>query len=650
MIAVDCEFSFDDDNEFVPMCADFTQEDGQNFRFWRDEMDKCADYIKAHKSELFIGHNIENAECWLWCCLGLRPTEYKWADTLLMSRAVYNRCSSAKRMRFDLASCLARECQVIRDHEAKKADQLFFVYNPESTTWEKHLAKVDSDKAHAQDYCHEDTENCIQLFESLNVKLSKPFSPSLILDRATPLDPERRATWFGFLAAYMGECSWRGIPLNKERVQKLVGNAKNAVLHIQQEFERNYPETFRLDVEKGKYTKNENKCREYAAAQYGANAPRTASGQVSLASEYTKEYEGVGGFLWDYHEMDKQCRALASFTKTDRNKNWLGHYLPKRGIIRPRINLLSAVTGRCGSKPSSGFIFTMGKAMRGLIDPPEGWVVCEEDFSNAEIFNQAALSGDQTMLDHYLHPKVDDDYYTTLAVEVFHDVPDKRDTYKVIALMSNYGCGEKKLADVSKQPLSFCRSTLRQLQRTFRTYWRYDESCIRKCQDRGYIAFSDGWAVKYDRRHPGKATTLINWPFQGVGALVLRKMLFYCWREGIRLVAPVHDALIFLAPEDSWEETAAVVKKCMLRAVDECIGPGCKVGETEVTYHGIVNCHSGFSTREQYEKGEFKKKVKKYYNSFNSYLNAVECQDGVMPDTENLYLDENKENLEENDE
>jgi hypothetical protein len=77
----------------------------------------------------------------------------------------------------------------------------------------------------------------------------------------------------------------------------------------------------------------------------------------------------------------------------------------------------------------------------------------------------------------------------------------------------------------------------------------------------------------------------------------------------------------------------------MLRAADEVIGPGCKVGEVEITYHGIVNCHSGFSTREQYAKGKFKDKVQKYYNSFYSYLN-VDAQDCVMPDTENLYVDE----------
>ena len=36
------------------------------------------------------------------------------------------------------------------------------------------------------------------------------------------------------------------------------------------------------------------------------------------------------------------------------------------------------------------------------------------------------------------------------------------------------------------------------------------------------------------------------------------------------------------------------------------------VGDPEVTFHGIPNCHSGFCSREEYAKVDFKKKVKKY--------------------------------------
>ena len=642
-IAIDSEFSFDDDCEFFAVCVAVTQEDGTQRTWWYDQLDDLKAYIVDHKSETWVAHNGETAEGYLFLSLGFRPTSFKWHDTLLMSRAAHNYCTDRMKLKHGLADCLEREDIAYRDHAEKKSDQSICIYKPNKTTWEDHLLVLDLNKEHLLEYCLKDTADLLALDSALDEMVSEPFDEDQVLDHAKILEPSRRSAWFGFLSAYMSECGWRGIPLSRDRVNQLVSNAAHAVAYLQKGFERKYPGSFRLN--KGKLSKNVKKCREYAAEQYGENAHYTQSGEVSLASKFTKEYEGVGGFLWDYHELDKHCRALASFTKADRDKNWLGHFLPNECVVRPRINLLSSITGRCGSQTSSGFIFTMGKPFRGLIDPPEGRVLVELDYHSEEIACQAYLSGDDTMAEMYDHPRVDDDYYTTLAVDVFGATKEERDTYKIIALMSNYGCGAKKLADVSKKDLDFCEDTLDKLKETFSTYWEFDADCIKTCQKYGYVAFSDGWRVQYDKKHPGKATTLINWPFQGVGAAILRRMLFKLWKAGVELVAPVHDAVVFLADESTWRETAAVVTKCMEDAAEECLGRKIGVGEPEVTFHGVPNCHSGFCSREEYEQGNFKKKVKKYYALFNQYLTV---SDDDRPDTENLYVDEEWMNVEDN--
>lgn len=633
---VDTEFSFNDDGMFFPVCVAVTSEDGEKRTWWYDQLDDCKAYIQQHRKDtVWIAHSIETAEGYLWCSLGLRPTDYKWHDTLLMSKLEANKCSSSKKVRHGLADVLERFNIAYRDHDEKKSDQLICVYEPTETTWGDHLLKLEACKEHLLEYCLKDTENLIELDTVLDEAISEEYSELNILDKAEPLAPERRAGWFGFLAAFMSECSWRGIPLSNERVCKLVKNASNAISYLQTSFAKKYPDTFR--VNKGKLTKNVAKCREYAAKQYGDDAPLTASGNVSLASKFTKEYENIGGFLWDYHEMDKHCRALSSFSKPKRDKNWLGHYIPSLSIVRPRIGLLNAVSGRCGSQTSSGFIFGMGKPFRGLIDPPPGKVLVELDFHSEEIACQAYASGDETMTEMYDHPEVDNDYYTTLAVKVFGATREERDTYKQIALMSNYGCGAKKLADVSKKSVEFCEETLKTLHDTFATYWKFVDNALSRAVKHKYIAFSDGWRVVWDRKHNGKVTTLINWPSQGVGALILRKMLFRLWKAGIELVAPVHDAVVFLADEETWQETSAVVTKIMEEASEECLGKKIGVGAPEVTYHGIVNCHSGFSTREEYAKGDFGKKPKKYMKLFEMYTNV---SNDISPDTQNLYVDE----------
>lgn len=634
-IAIDSEFSFDDNNEFFPVCVAVTTEEGEKLTWWYDQLDDFVSFVRTHKKDTFVAHNVETAEGYLFLSLGLRPTSYKWHDTLLMSKIEDNRCTSAKKTRHGLADVLERFDIAYRDHDEKKSDQSICIYDPKATTWKAHLAKLRLNKQHLMQYCLKDTENLLELDSVLDDEISEEFDPDQVLDKAEPLEPSRRASWFGFLAAYMSECGWRGIPLSVDRVAKLVLNANNAIAYLQNGFEKKYPGTFR--VTKTKLTKNVAKCREYAAEQYGDDAPLTDSGLVSLASKYTKEYENIGGFLWDYHEMDKHCRALASFCKERRDKNWLGYFISSKGIIRPHIGLLNAITGRCGSKPRSGFIFTMGKPFRGLIDPPEGKVLVELDYHSEEIACQAYASGDKTMTEMYDHPEVDNDYYTTLAVKVFGATAEERDTYKQIALMSNYGCGAKKLSDVSKKPLEFCEETLEKLHETFDTYWDYVNNAINQAVKYGYIAFSDGFRVKWDRKKQGKVTTLINWPSQGVGALILRKMLFRLWREGIELVAPVHDAVVFLADESNWRETAERVSRIMEDASEECLSKKIGVGAPEVTYHGIVNCHSGFSTREEYEAGNFGKKPKKYMKLFEMYCNVSTDK---KADTQNLYVDE----------
>lgn len=633
--AFDTEFSFDDNGELFVVCAAVTSEDGTQHTWWYDQLDDLKQFILDHKKDIWVAHNVETAEAYVFLSLGLRPTQFKWHDTMLMNRVAYNVCSTDSVKLDNLAACLEREGIAHRDHDEKKEDQMICVYCPESTTWDLHLRKLNLRKKHLLEYCLKDTEHLLELDSVLNAKISEPFDPDLILDHAKPLEPERRATWFGFLAAYMGECGWRGIPMSPERVGKLICNAPKAIAYLQKGFEKKYPGSFRIG--KKKITTDVKKCREYAAAQYGPEPPLTAKGEVSLASEFTKKFENVPGFLWDYHEMTKHCRALLSFCRKERDRNWLGHFVRNKNIVRPRINLLSAITGRCGSKPKSGFVYVMGKPFRGLVDPPPGRVLVELDYHSEEIACQAYLSNDDTMADMYDNPRVEGDYYKTLAVEVFGADVSERDTYKRIALMSNYGCGVSKLATVSNKPEEFCEEALDKLKEAFHTYWDYDSDCIRNCQRYGYIAFSDGWRIQHDRKHPGKPTTLVNWPFQGVGALILRKMLFNLWKNNIELVAPVHDAVIFLADEDTWQQTAAVVTKCMEDASEECLGRKIGVGEPEVTFHGLVNCHSEFSTREQYLEKKYSKKTAKYFKLFEKYTTVSEDE---IPDTQNMYVDE----------
>ena len=647
-IAVDCEFSFDADNEFFLVCAAVTQDDGATRTWWYDELDSLKAYIISHKADTFIAHNVETAEGYMFQSLGLRPTKFRWHDTLMMSRVVHNQCAE-KHLKHGLADCLSREHIKKLDKDQKHEDQSMCIWK-QDCSWAAHLAKLEASKEHLMEYCLSDTAYLLQLDSVLDKGMQKHLRN--VLDKAKHLEETRRSDYFGFLSAIASEISWNGIPLDPTRVKKLLINAPTAMTHAQREFLKKYPESFRET--KNKLTKNVAKCREYAAEVYGSDPPLTASKQVSLASANTKNHKDLDDFLGDYYNLDKKCRALASFSKKAREKNWLGMYLPKRGVIRPRINILGTQTGRCGSKPSTGFIYTMGKAFRGLINPPEGYVIVELDYHSEEIGCQAYLSGDKTMAEMYEGP----DYYMAISYQLDPKMKDepkdiqkaKRKKYKVIALMSNYGCGDAHLAEIAGIPESEARDTLKDLKTMFKTYWKYVGKCLDKCGEGASIAFSDGFRIK---NAGGKVTSLGNWPFQGVGALILRKLLIELYKANIRVVAPIHDAIAFMCKESEWKEVSDKVSQIMRDVSKECLGTLVDVGDPEVTFHGLVNCHSELSTREGYaelykevqrydEKVAAKDKIsdaEKYLHEFMTYM----MQGVATPTTadfSNLYVDE----------
>ena len=604
-IAIDCEFSFDQNNDFVCICAAVTQEDGITQTWWCDKMYELAQYLKMHKADTFVAHNIETAEGYLFQSLGIKPTSYRWHDTLLESLVAYNRCTATK-YRHDLATCLKREGIAVRDHDEKKEDQMICVWEPTKKTWDEHLAYVDSKREHLLAYCLEDTKHLLKLDDQLQIRLNTAEIPdrSHHMDVDTPLEKSRRPHYYGFLAAILSEISWRGIPMNPQRVKRLTDNAPRAIFKQQDDFNAQYPGCFRQIG--GKFTMNTKVVRDYATQAYGANPPKTKTGQVSLSSDNLKPYkdstEDSVRFLRDYYYMSKYCRALASFCKKERDKNWMSGYSYGRQRIRPALRMFRAATGRLGMQPSSGFTYTMGKPFRGLIDPPKGRVIVELDFHSEEVACQAYLSGDKVMTQMYQHPQYDNDYYTDVAHSIDPTVTKKsdkrRDTYKVVALMLNYGAGAKKLASVVNLDIRKCFRICQHLKKQFKHYWQFVEKAKRSCNRQNALWFSDGWRIHY---YPsGKQTTLGNFPFQGVGAYILRLILIECWRQKIDVIAPIHDAIAFECDEATWKETAEKVAQIMRDCSKRALGIEVDVGKPEVTFHGLVNCHSDLSSREAY--------------------------------------------------
>lgn len=660
-IAFDTEFSFNDDNELVLMCAAVTEEDGTRRTWWRDQLDDFKAYALEHTrktKDIWVAHNVETAEGQVFMSLGLDPTDYIWHDTMLTSVVIHN--TDTKKVKYDLLSCIRREkITTDRVHDEKVATRSVFIYDPCKTTWQKHLEALDRDKDRLMAYCLADTENLIELDNRLCAILLDPNrfeckKDVLIGKRECVLERERVASYFGFLAAFFSKSEWQGIPLNAERVASLRNNAKEALVDAQTRFNEEYPGTFRR---KGnKLVKCTAVCRSYALKCYkGVDGKGvvayTAKGNVSLAKKDTKPFSKRKdkNFLGDYYHYAKVSQSLNSFTKADREKNHLGMYVESKGIIRASFGLLRAVTGRCGMKPSTGFVYTMPKFVRGLVDPPEGWVIMEFDYASQEIGVQAYITGDRVKANMYEHPKYGK-YYCDIAHSFWQDFVSKEDhrykTAKQMALMTEYGCGAEKLASCAGVKYELAENFIAHMHDLFPVYWAYVENLITNIIDWNRRAwFPDRFGVTASS--DARPTTFGNLPFQGTGAYILRRICVELYKEDIRLVAPVHDAVIVMCREDEMKEVADKVKCIMERASEEATGTVIKVGDPEVTYHGIVNCHSEMETREDYlvklpqklaSKDDYD--AREYYKEYDRYVGSHLKQTDIEFASNDMYVDE----------
>ena len=232
--------------------------------------------------------------------------------------------------------------------------------------------------------------------------------------------------------------------------------------------------------------------------------------------------------------------------------------------------LLSAFRARTGrNQPSnSRFIFGPAVWLRGLIKPAPAHALAYVDWSQQEFGIAAALSNDAAMLTAY----TSGDPYLAFAKQA-HAVPDDatkhthpavREQFKACALAVQYGMGDVSLGHRIGQPPSYARELLQIHLDTYRAFWRWSDAALDVAHLHGQLSTTFGWTVHLGGRV--NARSLRNFPMQANGAEMLRLACCLVTERGIRLCAPVHDALLIEAPIDRIDETVADVQHQMAEA------------------------------------------------------------------------------------
>jgi DNA polymerase-1 len=238
------------------------------------------------------------------------------------------------------------------------------------------------------------------------------------------------------------------------------------------------------------------------------------------------------------------------------------------GRNRTPLSAFQSKTGR--NQPSnSRFIFGPSCWLRSLIRPESGTALAYLDWSGQEYGIAAALSGDATMLGDYASG---DPYlaFARRARAVPHDAtkqthPRERELFKTCCgLGAMYGAGPETLSGRLGVSVYQAREWLRMHRAVYREYWAWSESAVNNALLTGKLSTVFGWTVRLDAN--ANARSLSNFPMQANGAEMLRLACCLATEGGIRVCAPVHDALLIEAPLATIVEAVAATAAAMSEA------------------------------------------------------------------------------------
>lgn len=291
--------------------------------------------------------------------------------------------------------------------------------------------------------------------------------------------------------------------------------------------------------------------------------PRLESGRLELTENTFRDMARRHPQLQTLHQLRTSLSQLRMIGLT------VGTDARNRCLLSP----FSSKTGR--NQPSTArFIYGPAAWLRGLIKPAAGFGLAYIDYSQQEFGIAAALSDDKAMKAAY----ESGDPYLAFAIQAGAAPPTAtkqthgtvREQYKACVLAVQYGMGAQSLALRLRQPTEKARQLLEAHRRTYPSFWRWSDGTVDHAQLCGSLTTVLGWRLQ--TKPDDRAPSIRNFPMQANGAEMLRLASIYLMQAGIKVCAPVHDAILIEAPLDELESTAARAKELMTTASEDILG------------------------------------------------------------------------------
>jgi DNA polymerase I len=295
----------------------------------------------------------------------------------------------------------------------------------------------------------------------------------------------------------------------------------------------------------------------------GISWPRLESGALNMQR---KTFENMSKGIPQLEEL-RQLRYARDKMRTV--KLAVGRDSRNRTVLWP----FKAKTSRTQPKASE-WIFSPAVWLRSLIEPEPGMALAYIDYSAMEFLIAASLSdGHCGPVNAMLEMYQSGDPYLSFAKRI-GAVPssatskthaEARSLYKNLLLAVQYGMQAETLASRLGISTFEAQEMLNQHRELLGQYWAWSDDWVAHVLQSGSMWTSLGWTcctgiTEFSER------SIRNWPVQSTGAEILRVACILATRHNIRLLAPVHDAVLIEAPTNRIEIDVARTQEIMRRA------------------------------------------------------------------------------------
>jgi len=610
---------------------------------WLKGSDKRKRQLSKYLKELnrqgyiFVAY-AATAEARSFLAMGLDPNEFKWVDLYFEHRQLthtYNKFKYGRYYKktgimrtsvppsYDARKNIGKDnnevgmgykdavavhfgAHIDSSHKTAMRD-LILENKPEYSKQEKH---------DIMNYCASDIKWLPKLLVSMNKEIA-------FVTRCTKSEILEIQIRRGDFAASLAKMEEEGFPLDVDAVNNLRDNYEIAKDEIIEELNNVYPfyvrEKSRKSEFKGTYKKKYDRFKEFVETCEQIDHNRWAlsekSGKYKSDEKTLDNYLGIPE-IKAYKDANKLMGQMKWFQlpESEEDTDFFDN-VGSDGRLRAFLGAFGTQTGRNAPKAKT-FVLAMSSWLRCLVRPEKGESIVAIDYASQEFIIAAIMSRDPDMMKAYASgdPYL---YFAKKAGAVPENgtkaqYPNERNLFKATTLGLQYGMGALSLsikltADCGRIITEAEAKKLISLhKKTYPRYWVWLDNQEYEYKRNKYLMLKDGWALLPDNDN---GLSVKNFPVQGTGAVIMRRAVYLAHRKGLRLLAPLHDAIYAIYNEVTEADHPRLLSECMQQAVVDVLG--------DVEIRQDIDIHDHDHTWVE-EKG------KKYYDLLNKYLDEME--------------------------